>query len=148
MRYGHLGLTFGLLLAAATCGERAPRRAEEAAPEKRVEIVAPADGDTVVGPEVEVVLRAVGVRVAPALGERVEGEGHHHLFVDTEVTPPGDTIPKDVPGIVHLGTGAERFVVKDLAPGPHRIVAVFAWGDHVPIPDVAPDTVRIVVQAP
>lgn len=142
------------LAAGAACGrERAAeeRRAEEAAPEamaRRVEIVLPTDGDTVVGSDVHVILRAYGVKVAPALGERVEGEGHHHIFVDKDVTPPGDSIPKEVAGIIHLGTGAEEFTVKGLAPGAHRLIAVFAWGDHVPIPDVATDTVHIHVKAP
>ncbi|MGH7546036.1 MAG: DUF4399 domain-containing protein, partial [Gemmatimonadota bacterium] len=69
-------------------------------------------------------------------------------FVDKEVTPSGDTIPRNVDGIIHLGTGANQFELKSLSPGSHRIIAVLAYGDHVPMPDVAADTVAIFVQAP
>lgn len=147
-------ITVVSLVAASACGERgteeqpAERAGEATAEAPRAEIVHPADGDTVTGPNVHVQLAAHGVRVAAALGERVEGEGHHHLFVDKDVTPPGDTIPKQVDGIIHLGTGAEEFEVKDLGPGAHRIIAVLAWGDHVPMEGVAADTVRIYVKAP
>lgn len=131
------------------CGERAPeeRPAEEAAPATpRVEIVQPAEGDSAAGPDVHVMLRAHGIRVAPAQGERVEGEGHHHLFVDRDPTPLADTIPKEGQGIHHLGTGAEEFTLMNVSPGEHRIIAVFAWGDHVPIPGVQADTVRFHVR--
>ena len=139
------------LIPILACGERAPddRPAEEAAPaamQPRVEIVQPAEGDTVTGSEVQVVLAAHGIRVAPAQGERVEGEGHHHLFVDRDPTPMADTIPKEGQGIYHLGTGAEEFTLQNVSPGEHRLIAVFAWGDHVPIPRVQADTVRFYVR--
>lgn len=110
-----------------------------------VEILRPSSGDTL-GPDVLVVLRAHGVEVEPALGEKLAGSGHHHLFVDVDVTPEGEPIPKQTEGIIHLGTGAGNFTVKGLAPGEHRIIAVLAYGDHVPMEGVAQDTVRIVVR--
>ena len=86
--------------------------------------------------------------VEPAQGERVAGRGHHHIFVDTEVTPASEPIPKQVKGIIHLGTGASQFTVKGLTPGEHRLIAVLAYGDHVAMERVAADTVRVVVRAP
>ncbi len=143
-----LFLLFGL---AACRGEGAADRAQAEAGEEallgRVEIVEPADGDTV-GPDARLVLRAEGVVVEPAQGERVAGRGHHHIFVDTEVTPASEPIPKQVKGIIHLGTGASEFTVKELTPGEHRLIAVLAYGDHIAMERVATDTVRVVVRAP
>lgn len=108
-------------------------------------MVQPAEGDSV-GSEVRVVLRAEGVEVVAADGQRVEGRGHHHLFIDTDPTPPGAVIPAGVPGIVHIGTGAGEWTITGLAPGEHRLIAVLAYGDHVPMEGVATDTVRVVVR--
>jgi hypothetical protein len=47
---------------------------------------------------------------------------------------------------VHLGTGTSEYTVASLAPGRHRIIAVFASGDHVPMPSVARDTVTVIVR--
>ncbi|MBI2537460.1 MAG: M20/M25/M40 family metallo-hydrolase, partial [Gemmatimonadetes bacterium] len=62
----------------------------------------PADGDTL-GSDVRVLLGAEGVEVVPADGQRVAGRGHHHLFIDTDPSPPGAAIPAGVPGIVLSG---------------------------------------------
>lgn len=139
----------GLAVVGACGGERAAEKqsAADSAAAPRVEIVRPADGD-ITGPNVLIQLAAHGVRVAPAQGVPIEGEGHHHLFVDKDVTPPGDTIPRNVDGIIHLGTGAEEFELKNLSPGSHRIIAVLAYGNHAPMKGVAADTVQIYVQAP
>ena len=136
----------GVALTIACGGERAAEQAADSAA-ARVEIVRPSDGD-ITGPNVWVQLEAHGVRIAPAQGIPIEGEGHHHLFVDKDVTPPGDTIPREVDGIIHLGTGASEYELRDLSPGSHRIIAVLAYGDHIPMPDVAANTVQIFVQAP
>ena len=114
-------------------------------PASRAVILQPADGDTL-GTEVRVVLGAEGVEVVAADGQRVAGRGHHHLFIDTDPTPPGAPIPAGVPGIVHLGTGVGEWTASGLAPGEHRIVAVLAYGDHTPMEGVATDTVRVVVR--
>jgi hypothetical protein len=111
----------------------------------RAKILQPADGDTV-GTEVRIVLGADGVDVVAADGQRTAGRGHHHLFIDTDPMPPGAMIPAGVPGIVHIGTGADEYTVAGLAPGEHRIIAVLAYGNHVPMEGVATDTVRVVVR--
>ena len=134
MRVTHLILVCALGVAAA-CGGTPPPRAV---------ILQPADGDTV-GPDVGVVLGAEGVDVAAADGQRVEGRGHHHLFIDGDVTPADSVIPAGVPGVVHIGTGAGEWTLT-LPPGEHRIIAVLAYGNHVPMEGVASDTVRVVVR--
>jgi hypothetical protein len=110
----------------------------------KVKITAPANGATVSGP-VKVTLVATGVEIVPATVER-PGTGHHHLFVDRDVTPVNDTIPKGVTGIIHLGRGQTEFVLDSLKPGPHRVIAVVGAWSHVPLQPLVVDTVRFTVK--
>lgn len=111
----------------------------------RVEIVSPRNG-AIVGSSVLVTLRASpGLRVVPADGQRRAGEGHHHIFVDMD-PPPRDSIIGTGRRIYHVGSGADTVTLTGLAPGSHRLIAVFAYGDHLPLAEVATDTVRIVVR--
>ena len=142
MRRMYLIAGFPFFLAACG-GDRAAER--QAAPPARAMIVQPADGDSV-APDLQVTLGAEGVEVVPADGQRVEGRGHHHLFIDVDPTPADSVIPAGVPGIVHIGTGASGWTVSGLAPGTHRIIAVLAYGNHVPMEGVGTDTVSVVVR--
>jgi hypothetical protein len=119
-------------LSAAACG-RAPA----------VTITAPRDGETVMAP-VRVTLGVVNVELAPAADER-PGTAHHHLFLDVDVTPPTDTIPAGVTGVIHLGRAQTEFTFDSLAPGPHRVIAVLGDYGHVPLRNAAADTVNFVV---
>ena len=110
----------------------------------KVKIAAPANGATVSGP-VKVVLQATGVEIVPATVERA-GTGHHHLFVDHDLTPVDDTIPRGVTGIIHLGRAQTEFVLDSLKPGPHRVIAVVADWKHVPLKPLVVDTVRFTVK--
>lgn len=125
-----------MLLALVACGGGGPAA--------RVTIVAPADGDSV-GTSVTVRLEATGWRVAPADGKETEGEGHHHLFLDVEPVAAGDTIGR-TEGVVHLGSGVSEHTFEGLVPGPHRVIAVAAFGSHRAIPGVARDTVTFTVR--
>lgn len=107
-------------------------------------IVEPADGAGVSGPSVRVVLEAEGVEIASAADLR-PGTAHHHLFVDTDLTPAGDTIPAGVTGILHLGRAQTEFTFDSLAPGAHRIIAVLADPWHVPLRNATTDTVDFTV---
>ena len=110
----------------------------------RVKITSPANGATVSGP-VKVVLQATGVEIVPATVER-PGTGHHHLFVDHDLTPVDDTIPRGVTGILHLGRGQTEFVLDSLKPGPHRVIALVANWKHIPLKPLVVDTVRFTVR--
>ncbi|MGH2603651.1 MAG: DUF4399 domain-containing protein, partial [Dehalococcoidia bacterium] len=110
-------------------------------PAASVRIADPADGDTVAGPAVRVVLEAEGIEIATAAEQR-RGTAHHHLFLDTDLTPLDDTIPSGVTGIIHLGRAQTEFTFDRVAPGPHRLIAVLADSWHVPITPPAVDTVR------
>lgn len=129
------------LLVIACAGREAAR---EAAAAPRVDILAPAEGDSVSLP-VTIRLSATGVEVIPASGVVEAGKGHHHVLIDVDVPDPSLPLPAQ-PGVIHLGSGAQELVLDSLPPGPHRLIAVFAAGNHVPMPEVRPDTVRFVVR--
>lgn len=127
-----------LLLCAACGGETAP----PAPPSDPVgvEILSPMPA-TYVGDSVTVRFGAFGATVVPATGTAVAGEVHHHLFVDVDVTPEGAPVPKG-DGIYHLGNGADSVRIA-LAPGAHRLIAVLATGDHVPLAGATRDTITV-----
>ncbi len=129
----------------ATCALLAATACTEAASPARVDIVEPVDEATVNGPDVRIVLSAAGVEIAPASEER-SGTAHHHLFIDRPLTPPSDTIPAGVTGIIHLGRGQTEFVLQGLAPGTHSVIAVLADWAHLPLDPLTTDTVRFTVR--
>jgi hypothetical protein len=131
-----LGLCAAALLPPATYAQ--------ASRKVTVKITSPANGATVTGP-VKVTLQATGIQITPATVER-PGTGHHHLFVDHDLTWINDTIPKGSAGIIHLGRGQTEFVLDSLKPGPHRIIAVLADWRHIPLNPLVADTVRFTVK--
>lgn len=118
----------------------APAAAEAPA----VSISAPFDGDSVTQP-FTVQLTATGVEVIAATGVSESGKGHHHLVIDGDA--PADAAPLPQPPVViHIGTGATERVIDSLPPGSHRIIAIFAGGDHVPMTNVKRDTITVIVR--
>lgn len=152
----HPSLRLGVaaaLLAAACGGDQPAPQAESATPamtaaaeaSPSVTILEPADGDTLSGDSVHVLLEASGVRIVPA-GDMTPGTGHHHLYLDEDLGQPGEVVPT-VPGhIVHLGTGVSEYTFTDVPPGEHRLIAVVADGAHVPLQPWVTDTVHFVVR--
>lgn len=121
-----------------------PTAQGQGAKQASVKITSPTKGATVASP-VLVKLTAVGVRITPATVEE-PGTGHHHLFVDHDLTPFSDTIPRGKTGIIHLGRGQTEFQLDSLAPGPHRVIAVIADWRHVPLNPPVVDTVTFTVK--
>ncbi|MBC7895884.1 MAG: DUF4399 domain-containing protein [Cytophagaceae bacterium] len=109
-----------------------------------VDITSPGEGDSVTLP-ITLTLGATGVVVVPATGQVEEGKGHHHLVIDGDVPADGAALPQP-PVVYHLGNGASDKVIDSLPPGPHRVIAVFASGDHVAMPNVKRDTVTFIVK--
>jgi hypothetical protein len=135
----------GALAAAATLAACSPRGGEEQAAEPpRVAFLAPVDGDTVESP-VTVRLVAWGVEIVPASGLREEGKAHHHVLINADLQSWEDPIPVSEQHI-HMGTGATDWVLEHLTPGSYRLIAVMAWGDHVPMAGAVTDTIHIVVR--
>ena len=84
------------------------------------------DGDTVKSP-FKVEMAVCGKDVQPA-GEAVEGTGHHHLIIDGDCVPVGETVPKDATHM-HFGKGQTETMLT-LEPGAHTLTLQFANGVH------------------
>lgn len=149
-------LTFSLLTAFSltACGGDAPEPAadqsqapaEQApaaqadAPIGTVTILEPAEGAEVQGPNVTVRLEVSGFPIVIA-GDMTPGTGHHHLYLDADLTPASEPVPT-VPGsIIHMGDASSAYTFENVAPGEHRIIAVVADGAHFPLQPWVVDTV-------
>ena len=133
------GVTWILWACGGSEGEREVL-SEAATP--AVTIVSPSDHRTFEG-SVTVRLETHGVEIRPA-GTDEPGTGHHHLFIDRDITPVGEPIPS-VAGIVHLGMAQMEYVFEDLPPGDHTIIAVLGDHVHTRLPNVATDTVHVTI---
>ena len=121
--------------------ETEPAAAEAAA----VRIVQPAEGATVEGPDLHVILEIGGMQIRPA-GDMTPNSGHHHLYLDHDLTDPTQAIPT-IPGqVIHMGDGSSEFVFEGVAPGEHRLIAVVGNHSHVPLQPWVVDTVTFVVR--
>jgi len=112
-----------------------------------VHITQPQNGATVTGPDVTVSLHTMGLRVVEA-GVFEPGTGHHHIFVNTDVTPMGEVIPAGQPGIIHLGLAQTEHVLEGLAPGEYRLIAVVGDGAHISLDPPVHDTIVFTVVPP
>ena len=109
-----------------------------------VTIVTPANGALINGSEISVTLSST-VSIQPA-GTMTEGTGHHHLFLNADVSPAGEPVPT-VPGsILHMGDASAAYVFRDVPAGEYRLIAVVADGVHVPLIPWVVDTVNFVVR--
>jgi len=118
----------------------------ESKPAFTVTINSPAEGDTITGSDVHIMLGVSGIELAPAAEAR-PGTAHHHLYFDTDFPAIESPIPAGMPNIVHLGQAQTEYHWQGVTPGPHRIIAVLADPAHVPLQPWVTDTVNIVVVA-
>lgn len=118
VRIAALVLVFGSAHAAG--GNEPPAGAQG------VYLVAPADGAIVSSP-FKVQFGLKGMTVSPA-GTLVEGSGHYHLLINTDVVPKGDVIPADAQHL-HFGKGQTETELK-LEPGSYKLTVLFADGLH------------------
>jgi len=139
-----------LMLSLVACAD-APESAEGggaseemATASASVRIVQPADGATVEGGTVLVMLEVSGLTIAPA-GTMDSGTGHHHLVVDAELPAAGVPIPS-TPGVyIHMGQAQTEYELTGLEAGEHTVIAVVGDGAHIPLTPWVVDTVRFVV---
>ena len=134
------------VLAACGGGEQADAdAAPQIAPEDvpTVRIVQPEEGASV-GPDVTVLLETEGIEIV-SITPPVPGTGHHHLYVDVDLTPLSEMIPQNNPRIIHKGDGSSEFLLEGLAPGEHRIIAVVADPAHLPVDPPIVDTLHFTV---
>lgn len=109
-----------------------------------VTIVTPMDGALINGSTVSVTLSST-VEIVPA-GEMTPGTGHHHLYLDEDLTAADVPVPSVPNSIVHMGDASSSFVFENVPSGEHRIIAVVADGVHVPLQPWVVDTVTFTVQ--
>ena len=109
-----------------------------------VTIGSPNEGEVIMTGAVTVRLSVEGMQIVPA-GDMTSGTGHHHLYLDADLTAQADPVPT-VPGsIIHMGDGSAEYTFEDVAPGEHRLIAVVADGIHIPLNPSVVDTVMFTV---
>jgi hypothetical protein len=118
--------------------EEMPSAAEE--PIGTVTIVQPAEGAEVEGPAVTVQLEVSGFPIVEA-GDMTEGTGHHHLYLDADLTPASVPVPTVEGSIVHMGDASATYTFENVTSGEHRLIAVVADGAHFPLQPWVVDTV-------
>lgn len=131
--------------AAAPSSAVPDRPLPQAPPGAAVQIVSPAEGAVVEGSRVTVVLAAEGVPIVPA-ADTTPGTGHHHLFLNDDVSAEGEVIPTIEGRVIHMGTGVSEYTFENVAPGEHRLIAVVADWLHVPLMPWVVDTVHFTVR--
>ena len=107
---------------------------------RTVSIASPTEGETVDGPDITVVLEIDGMEIRPA-GDPTPHTGHHHLYLDHDLTDPSQPVPT-IPGqVIHMGDGSSEYVFEGVGPGEHRIIAVVGDLAHMPLQPWVVDTV-------
>lgn len=138
-------------MAFAACGD-APAPEADAAPTPEasapalpsVTILEPADGAMLDGGTVVVRLSVDHLTIVPA-GDMTEHTGHHHLYLDAELTEAGAPVPTIPGSVVHMGDGSAEYTFEGVEPGNHRLIAVVADGIHIPLQPWVVDTVTFMV---
>ncbi len=118
--------------------------AEASAPAMAVRLVEPADGAVIDGSSVRIVLEVEGLEIVPA-GTVQARSGHHHLLVNTGLTPAGQPIPATSGVHIHLGQAQTDYELTDLEPGDYTVIAVVGDAVHVPLDPPVVDTVTFTV---
>jgi Domain of unknown function (DUF4399) len=104
------------------------------------------DGDTVTSPFKVMFGLTPNMGIAPA-GVDKPNVGHHHLLVDTTLTPEEMTQPLPVDAQhIHFGKGQTEAMVT-LPPGKHTLQLVLANWTHIPFnPPVQSNVITITVK--
>jgi hypothetical protein len=126
----------GLPQAAKTGGTPSPKNAE-------VFIIWPPDGAVIKGGKfwLRMGLRNMGIAPKGVVRPNV---GHHHVLIDTELTPVGEQIPSDR-NHLHFGAGETEARI-ELPPGKHTVQLLLGDHDHVPhVPPVYSKKITVFV---
>jgi Domain of unknown function (DUF4399) len=119
-----------LLLVAAICIPVLALAETPAPPGAAVYFISPKDGDTVTSP-FKVQFGLSGMGVAPA-GVDKPKTGHHHLIIDTSLSPQElkEPIASDAKHM-HFG-GGQTETMLTLPPGKHTLQLVLGDWSHIP----------------
>jgi Domain of unknown function (DUF4399) len=112
---------------------------------RSVEITSPAEGESITGPAVHVTMAPHGFTIVAA-GDSTPNSGHLHLFLDRDLSAPGQAIPVEPGAVVHLGTGTSEYTFENVAAGDHTLIAVVGDAVHIPLEPWVVDTVHFTVR--
>ncbi len=112
------------------------------APSQAVSIVEPAD-NAVVPTTFKVRFGIKGMDVAPA-GDIVANSGHHHLLINLDSVPAGESVPFSDKHM-HFGKGQTETDVT-LPPGAYKLTAQFANGAHQSYGPAMSQSIKITVK--
>ncbi|HEY8238425.1 MAG TPA: hypothetical protein VIF63_03230 [Candidatus Limnocylindrales bacterium] len=128
-----LVLSVIVAVALAACGEGvptaspAPSLAPRPSSPAAVAFVQPAQGSTVSGATIHVVLELTGATIVPETTTTLRpDEGHVHLYVDNQLVSMNYGLEQDVPVTVGSHALKAEFVAADHAPFNPRV-----WSDEI-----------------
>jgi plastocyanin len=111
----------------------------------QVEILAPRNGEVIIGPNVTVRLGVRGVAVREAVSGTIDPAfGHYHLLLDT-THPLQEEFPPVRPGLVHVY--GDEVTLENVAPGEHTLIVVWGFDNHNPPQPPITATVRFTTAA-
>jgi hypothetical protein len=126
-----------VLTSAFAEGTPSPKNAE-------VYVIWPTNGTVINGGKFWLRMGLRNMGVAPK-GVNLPNVGHHHLLIDTELTPAGEQIPSDR-NHLHFGAGETEARI-ELPPGKHTLQLLLGDHDHVPhVPPVHSNKITIIVR--
>jgi hypothetical protein len=118
-------------------GTPSPKNAE-------VYVIWPTNGTVINGGKFWLRMGLRNMGIAPK-GVNLPNVGHHHLLIDTELTPAGEQIPSDR-NHLHFGAGETEARI-ELPPGKHTLQLLLGDHDHVPhVPPVHSNKITIIVR--
>jgi len=104
----------------------------------------PSDGTVIHGGKFWVRMGLRNMGICPK-GVDLPNVGHHHLLIDTELTPAGEQIPSDR-NHLHFGAGETEARI-ELPPGKHTLQLLLGDHDHKPHdPPVYSKKITIIVR--
>jgi hypothetical protein len=131
-------------LGLATAWSMATARAQEP---PSIAITAPAEGETLPGPDLTVQIAVSGFDLRPPLQEgREPNAGHIEYFLDVQPTFD-QPAPLGEDAVIHSGRFSETFA--GVPPGEHTVFVCLAYDDHTCIDPSLTDSAQVTVgQAP
>ena len=109
---------------------------------RSVTLVEPTDGASVTSP-FKVRFGVRGMAVAAA-GDIVADSGHHHLLINSDAIPAGESVPFTERHL-HFGKGQTEAEVK-LSPGTYKLTAQFANGAHQSYGKAMSQSITVIVK--
>lgn len=132
-----LSITVVVIPPAFADGTPSPKNAE-------VFIIWPPNGAVINGGKFWLRMGLRNMGIAPKGVDR-PNVGHHHVLIDTELTPAGEQIPSDR-NHLHFGAGETEARI-ELPPGKHTLQLLLGDHDHVPhVPPVYSKKITITVR--